>query len=70
MRLIDAGMTYEEKLAMYLTIPNPSIPETYYNEMFAACSKPDKLLTIRLASRYMLLFLYRLMIFEPFYVAF
>jgi hypothetical protein len=70
MMLVTAAMTYEEKLALYMVFPNPSIPETYYNEMFASCSKPSKLLEIRLASRYMLLFLYRLMIFEPFYVAF
>ena len=68
MRVRDEGMTFNEKIALYLVTPNPSMPETYYNEMFAGCSSPDKLLTIRLASRYMLLFLYRLIVFEPLYV--
>jgi hypothetical protein len=62
-------MNFNEKIALYLVTPNPSMPETYYNEMFCASCKPDKLLTVRLATSYMLLFLYRLLMFEPLYVA-
>ena len=68
MRVREEGMNFTEKIALYLVTPNPSMPETYYNEMFCACSKPKMLLTVRLASSYMMLFLYRLIMFEPLYI--